>query len=280
MRFEMGISLTDLHGKVANDDGLERIKVYPRLSSIEDTDKLLQYYKDNAHQHVSVRRHDWIEHHAAKGQFLVFETEDGEILASSATYDYVIEGDSEAEPSYYEIGSTNFSDKGKGYGLYPFVIASQCLDAFLRNPPKKNFLADVYDSSPVGRDMLVPKVGWQPEEVEPEVWDKFESTKSDEHTNQEPMTWYASKSNSLPFQARLVLEELKKTEIVHKNGKQALEIDFGLFPLANEYYPALQKLAYGDFGQWLENSDPIDLEHASAALWSELRPGFNQNPGF
>lgn len=95
-------------------DAIKRVpvsKIYPRFSTRQDTDKIISYYKENAHEHVHQRKRDWIEHHAEKGQFLIFETHDGEIIASSAAYDYAVKVDDPNAPGYYEIGSTIFRKK-------------------------------------------------------------------------------------------------------------------------------------------------------------------------
>lgn len=235
-------------------------RISPRFSEKRDTDKIIAYYEANTHEHVHVRKRDWIEHHAEKGQFLIFETQEGEIIASSAAYDYVAKGDGPDSPSYYEIGSTNFAPKGRGYGLYPFVIASQVIDAFLRIPPGKNFIANVYDDSPVGRKMLVPKAGWSQDNVSKDVLDKFYQTKSPSNDNGTSMSWYAAKSSSLPHQARLVLSEMRRSLWLHKSGEKGIELDFSKFDLAKEHYQTLLMLAYSDFAFSLERNPDRDLE--------------------
>ncbi|MEM7680126.1 MAG: hypothetical protein AAF182_03895, partial [Pseudomonadota bacterium] len=176
-----------------------------RFSSQADTDQIIEYYQENSHQHVHVRKRDWIEHHASAGQFLLGTRDDGEIIASSALYDYFVEGDKKV-PSYYEVGSTNFKRPGgSGFDLYPLFISSQVTESFLQMSPKQHCIANVYNSSPVGRDLLVGKAGWVVIDATPDIIKKFKSTKSGEHTNEEPMTWYASQSQCLPGQARIVL---------------------------------------------------------------------------
>lgn len=242
--------------QAANAQKTEKVKL--RFSQPKDSPQILAYYKENAHQHVHIRDPKWITDHVGKGQFLILENEDGEIIASSATYDYVTEADTDGRPSFFEIGSTNFSPEGNGFGLYPLFIASQVIEAFLNYPPKDKFIANVYDSSPVGRKMLVPKVGWKVIEPSEDVLKKFKSTKSAEHTNEEPMTWYGSPSECLPHQARVVLDFIENGTITHKSGERAVEIDFSEFSLANELKPLLQEIAHGKFSEVLERSAGLE----------------------
>lgn len=55
-----------------------------RFSSQDDTLTIIDYYKNNSHEHVHVRKADWIEQHATAGQFLLGVDNDEEIIASSA----------------------------------------------------------------------------------------------------------------------------------------------------------------------------------------------------
>jgi len=243
-------------------------KALVRFCTPGDFEKITHYYKDNTHHHVHVRDPEWIARHVRKGQFLLIERPDGEIIAASATYDYHTAADSlDGAPSYYEIGSTNFKQPGgRGYDLYPFMIAAQVIDAFLRYPPKKCFIANVYDSSPVGRTMLKPIVGWQIVTPEQDVLKKFNQSKSANNQSAGPMSWYGATSSTLPHQARIVLEYLTRGEVIHKKTGEKLTLDFSRFSLATSERKLVEQLASGHFGNMIEDNADFPLQQARALL--------------
>ncbi len=245
------MSLSNQFG--ATNSALESIKI--RFSEGSDLGKILDYYKNNGHQHVHVRSPDWIANHVKKGQFLLVEKMDGTIIASSATYDYNLTNTEGSRPDYYEMGSTNFNaQEGRGYELYQFMIASQVVMAFLEFPPQKHFIANVYDSSPVGREMLTKIVGWKVIQPEAAILEKLKETKADPTKPLNPMTWYGATSSTLGHQARIVLDYINQGAVTHKKSGKRLNLDLSHFPLANKLKPLVQELAHGRFGQMLEVS--------------------------
>ena len=185
-------------------------------------------------------------------------------------------------PSYYEVGSTNFRcPGGNGFDLYPLFISSQVIDAFLEMPPNELCIANVYNSSPVGRELLVGRVGWEVIEPTQDILTKFKSTKSSDHENNEEMTWYGSQSHCLPHQARIVLEWIEKGHATHKKTGESLDIDFSEFSLAQDLKPLVEEIAHGAFGRYLEQSPPISMPVARQKLdefMSHPRQGLDHSP--
>lgn len=254
-----------------------------RFSGAGDFEKVFDYYGGNRHHHVHVRDRGLIERQVGRGQFLLVEKRDGGLVASSAVYDYNLgngagRGGGGARPDYYEVGSTNFSEEGRGYELYQFMIASQVVETFLRAPPEKYFIANVYDSSPVGREMLTKIVGWKVLEPEEAVLEKFRNTKADPGAKSEPMTWYAATSSTLPHQARLALGYMDRGEVRHRKTGRVLALDLSGFSLANEWLPQVKDLASGDFGRRLEAAPDFPLARARAMLDGPAR-GSDPAPG-
>ncbi len=249
-------------------------KMALQFSTERDIDRIIAYYVENSHHHVHVRRRDWIAQHASAGQFMLGTNNDGDIIASSALYDYMVEGDDPGGlPSYYEVGSTNFKKPGgAGYGLYPLFIASQVIEAFLEMAPRQKCIANVYDSSPVGTQLLVGQVGWVTIEPTEDILEKFKSTKSSDHSNDEPMTWYASQSQCLPHQARIVLHWIQKAEAYNRKADMTMALDFSDFALAKQNRPLVEEIAYGDFGRFLESRTHIPLQDAQRLLRERYLP--------
>lgn len=249
-----------------------------RFSGSADFEKIFDYYGGNRHHHVHVRDRGLIERHVAKGQFLLVEKRDGALIASSAVYDYNLGNDGRVRPDYYEVGSTNFSEEGRGYELYQFMIASQVVESFLRAPPERHFIANVYDSSPVGRQMLTKIVGWKVLQPEEAVLEKFRSTKADPGAKSEPMTWYAATSSTLPHQARLVLGYMDRGEVKNRKTGRVLALDLSGFSLANAWLPQVKDLASGRSGRLLETAPDFPLAQARAMLDGPAR-GSVPGPG-
>lgn len=242
-----------------------------RFSQAADVNNILQYYKDNQHQHVHIREAEWYASHARKGQYLLGLENDGNIIASTGTYDYIVNGDGDGDvdgkPSYYELGSTSFKPgKGTGYNLYPFFIASQVVQAFLEHPPKEMCIANVYDDSPVGKKMLVPIVGWKEIQPSEDILAKFKSSKSADHTNNNPMTWYGTPTDTIPHMARIVLDFLNKGEVTNKKTGDVLKLDVSDFSLAQDFRHAVEMLAHGPVANHLENNPHMGMKAAREYL--------------
>jgi hypothetical protein len=217
-----------------------------RFSAEEDIDSVLDFYRGNRHQHVHIRDEALLIELVRAGDFLVLKDKSsGEILASSGTYAYHVSGDKE-QPSFKEIGSTRFSEKLAGFGLYPLFISSQVVHSMLTDPCKHMFIANVYDDSPVGRELLTKKAGWKIIDATPDILDVFKATKDQEASKdkvQKPMTWYGSPPSCLPHQAGVVLDFIaNKTSIQHKRRDAVLNIDYSRFELAHKYADQLAVL--------------------------------------
>ncbi|MCB9990596.1 MAG: hypothetical protein H6867_04340 [Rhodospirillales bacterium] len=290
------------------DQAIPSLKI--RFSKAADIDPILQYYKENQHEHVHVRERDWYADHARKGQYMLGFNGNDEIIASSGTYDYRVGNDTKDEPSYHEMGSTNFKrGEGTGFNLYPFFIASQVIQALLAYPPKDMCIANVYDDSPVGKKMLVPVVGWQEIQPTQDILGKFKSSKSAEHKNNNPMTWYGTPTPTLPHMARIVLSFIlagevsrpvfekdpqtgaflkdektgKKVQAIDlKTGEPAVEklkLDLNKFSLANEFRAAVETIAHGPFADYLEQNPHIGMKQARAELESYMIQQQQPKPG-
>ncbi len=246
-----------------------------RFSGRDDVDGIIMFYRDHCHHHVSVRKEELIESHASAGQFLLGFDQRGGIIASSAVYNYFVKGDRD-RPSYQEVGSTLFGDNARGFGLYPFFIASQVIEAFINKPPFNGIIAAIYDSSPVGRDLLVPQVGWKTIDPTPDIVEVFENTRSPEHTNEGRLIWYGSKSQCLPKQARIVLDWIDKGKAFNNKTRAVMNIDFSQFPLAGELNAYVQEIANGQFRTDLESVEYSDKPLAQVG--SELFKRMNRHP--
>lgn len=233
----------------------ENINAKLRFSRKEDVQDILDFYGGNLHEHVHIRDKNLLAQRVKDGHFLILKDKDsGEILASSGSYDYRVRGDEMlAQASYAEIGSTRFGDKVAGFGLYPLFIASQVLHGMLTNPPKLMYIANVYDDSPVGRELLTKKVGWQVINATPGILETFKATKAAQKTagedndDERPMTWYGSPSSCLGHQAKIVMSFMMNRTITHKKNGTTLALDLSEFDLAQTFRYHLSDLTMGDW---------------------------------
>ncbi|GEM_PF-2497067 len=250
-----------------------------RFSSAADIENVLNFYKGNRHQHVHIRDEALLASRVRDGHFLILQDKDtGEVLASSGSYDYTVTGDTD-RASYAEIGSTRFSDKVAGFGLYPLFIASQVVHGMLGRPPKKMYIANVYDDSPVGREMLTKKVGWNVINATPDIIETFLKTKDPSTKgDMRPMTWYGSPASCLPHESRVILGYLATPQIKHKKLDCVLNIDMSGFDLANKYNPHLKSLASGQWDSLMSDEhgkNMLDLQGVSAMLHTIHNTGHN-----
>lgn len=236
-----------------------------------DTECVLNFYRGNRHQHVHIRDENLLRQMVADGQFLILrDKETGELLASSGTYAYKVDGDNR-QASYREIGSTRFSEKVAGFGLYPLFISSQVIHSMLTNPCKKMFIANVYDDSPVGRELLTKKTGWKIINATPDILKVFYATKDKGASKDEdsrPMTWYGSPAARMPHQARIIQDFIaNKTVITHKKHDVVLNVDYSRFDLAKRFAPHLDMLSTLDERKTLCDGNGGDLNVPSLSKY-------------
>jgi hypothetical protein len=253
---------------IFNRDAENVINAYVRFSNEKDIGKVLDFYRGNRHQHVHIRDEKLLSNLVKSGNFLLLEDKKtGEILASSGTYPYTVKNDKD-RPSYMEIGSTRFSEKVAGFGLYPLFISSQVIHASLTNPCQKMFIANVYDDSPVGRNLLTKKAGWDVIKATPDILEVFLSTKdktaAKNSSDMRTMTWYGSPPSCMPHQAGVILDFLNnKRRITHKSNGTVLKLDYSQFDLAKRFRKHLMYLQnwkdFKDLQDGVDKTKPLDI---------------------
>jgi len=171
-----------------------------------------------------------------------------------------------------------------GFNLYPFLMATQTVNAFLTNPPKDGFIGNAYESNKLVHKLVSDVVGWKQLEPSQDILDACSATKNKGKQNDEKRIWYHSPSSSLPKQARIIIDCLNKSEtgawdrkIKGQKTGETLVLDTSEFTLANHLRPHLQELAYGKFGQYLEASPDIPLIEARRQLEDYMK-GPQNNP--
>lgn len=219
------------------------------FSTAKDTNRIIRFYRANAHQHVDQRSDDMIREAATTGRFILISEKYNRLGASSATYDYK-QGTSTAY--WTEVGSTRAALEG--FGLYAPIIASQVIYEFLTSPPNDHFFAAVYADNTAVASLLEKKVGWTPFTPGDALLD---ASGERENHDKGKILWLKADSQSLPHQARVVLDFIDKastTGIENRKTGEWLKIDMTDFPLAHRLRPLVEALANSDFAKALENN--------------------------
>ncbi len=240
-----------------------------RFSKPEDKDKILAFYKDYKHKHVESRDSSILEDKINSARVFMAEDKAGTLSTASVAYDFVTPGASHREKAtWIEIGSTR--SVLQGVGLYPFIVSTQVIYEFLRNPPQDKFIAAVYkDNQPVV-DMLHKKVGWK--YFTP---DKILADTTDLTPDLPKLHCLEATSDCLPNMARIVLDHIRRGEtqgLLNKKTGQYVKLDLCEFALANELRPMLEELAEGKFGKMLETSAALPLGQTRAMLTAHMNP--------
>ena len=250
-------------------------KISFRFSEPSDVTPLMEFYSKTQHKDVDKRPIALVQKQIEQGRALIVE-KDGEIISSSIGYDYKSANDNSSNATWIEFGSTISAESTRGMGLYPFIIASQAVYEFMKNPPSDAFIGAIYHTATGVFDMLSNKVGWKEFLPSDELQDVADLRKDMDHLHCLHTT-----SDLIPRQARLVDVFMQNATITHKKTKEVFTLDFSKFPLANELRPQLEELARGDFGKTLEQSPPIPLAAANALMAEHMRkpgPGANPSP--
>jgi hypothetical protein len=269
------MSLKNMFENTESDAPARRLKV--RFSEAADSGALVDFYKQNRHQHVDDRPSEKIAATANAGRTFMITDEKDDIAAASCAYDYPHPLDDSGETHWTEIGSTRA--QLSGLGVYPFIIASQVIYDFLSSPPKDHFFASIYNDNLPVADFLENKVGWDRFVPDDDLIDA-----SGERASLDKLVWLKAESHTLPHQARLVLEFMDKAGgegIINKKTGERTCFDFSQFPLANRFRAAVETLATGDFANAIEAAPPIGKKELRERLTAhQNRPINNDQPRF
>jgi hypothetical protein len=196
-----------------------------RFSTSADLDDVIKFYKDNRHQHVDVRPVDVFEKATSEARMLLLRDSNGTLVASSSAYDF---SDTEEMPhKWVEIGSTR--SVLNGFGLYPFIIATQVVVETLRRPPGEMFVANIYDDNIAVQNILEHTNGWH----------KFTPPKelvkvTDLEQDMDRLVWLKSTPESLSQQMNIFKSVLERGFFENKKSGEYLGIKFEMpaFPAA------------------------------------------------
>jgi hypothetical protein len=163
---------------------------------------------------------------------------DGTIQMSSAAYDYADEKGNDR--AWIEIGSTRAAIEG--FGLYPYIIASQVVHAWMNYPPDRFIFADIFTDNLQVASMLEKKVGWEPFTPDDELLDAAHERENQKNGR---LLWFRAASSSLPHQARLVQTFIQNASqgILNRKTGETLKLDISAFPLAHVQRQNLDALA-------------------------------------
>lgn len=239
-----------------------------RFSEAADVPTVLSFYDQNRHHNVDFRGHDVFTERTETGRALLIFKPDNSLGLSSMSHTY-------PATDVVEIGSTLTSMDG--FGLYPFVIASQIIHEFLERPPENRFFACIHKpENDAVTKMLNRKVGWH---IVTPTQDFADAV--GEGPNIDKLSWLHADSDTLSHQSRVVLAAIDKGTLFNKKTGENVTLDLSRFSLATTYRPHLEELANGRFGEMLESSRHLPLQKARQAFerylggaryFSELSP--------
>jgi nucleoid DNA-binding protein len=245
-----------------------------RFSEKGDEQKVYDFYKDNNHKHVDKRKKNVLDERVQNERVILVEDDKKNIGMGSISYDFNKASNKSLQPDWIEIGSTR--SKLNGLGLYPFIIASQVVYEFIKNQPSEQFIANVYDDNKSVCYMLENLVGWKHIQPEQTMLDACSATKDKNKQHSATRKWFAATSDTIPHQARIVLNMIDKGEIEIKTkdpntGKkvktgQVIKVDTSQFVLAKELRPYVEALAHGKLAKALEENPQLTMNTARAYL--------------
>lgn len=245
-----------------NDGGRDHKKSLKfAFSKAADHDRLVEFYKDNRHDTVHIRKPAVMRKAVDNGRFIVLTDDQNGVRAGSGAYDYP-DDDHNYQRRWTELGTTTANMPG--YGLYPYIIAAQVIMDFIGRTPSESFVATIDHDNYSVIDLLKNKVGWKEFSPSEELKKEIKNTK--DWSTENPVVWLRATPEALPHQARLVLELIDKTELVNKKTGEKVKLDLSDFPLANEMRSYVEALADGKLAKAFEENPHITMNTARAYL--------------
>lgn len=230
-----------------------------RFSTPADVQPVLGFYAANRHHNVDFRGDDIFRDRTEQGRTILVLMPDDSIGASSMSHPVATPLDNGGTGSSTEIGST--LARVDGFGLYPFLIASQIVHEFLDKTPDGVFFACIHDTNTAVTTLLNKKVGWN---IITPTQDFADAV--GEGANINTLNWLSATTDTLAHQARIVLAQIDQGYVENRKTGQRLSLDVSGFALATAYRTELTELANGAFGKALEQAPAQNLLQARAAL--------------
>lgn len=251
--------------KIFNHAARERLSI--RFSRAADLPDILAYYNANHHNAVDIRKGDVTENAVKNGRFLLIRDKTGALRAGSATYDFAT-ADGRDKRAWSEMGTTRATLPG--FSLYQFMISAQVIREFITNTPSDRFFAIVdHDNDAVIKRL--GQTGWKDYTPPAHLTAALRATK--DWSTDNDVVWRCATADTLPQQARTVLERITQGQFVNPRTGVTADLDFSQFPLANALRPHLEALAHGPLAERLERSPSLSLKDARKLLEQHLKRG-------
>ena len=223
-----------------------------RFSVPEDVPAVLEFYNTNQHHNVDHRGDSVFKDRTEKGRTLLVLNPDRTIGMSSMSHPF-------EKSASVEIGSTR--SRLDGFGLYPFIIASQIIHEFIERPANGPFFACIHKDNVAVTTLLNKKVGWNMITPTQEFADSI-----GEGDNINTLFWLHADTDTFSHQAKIVLDVIAEGRVKNKKTGESLALDLSSFSLANEHHQLVKELANGDFGKMLQKLMPQSPKTAREAL--------------
>lgn len=223
-----------------------------RFSGPADVPAVLDFYHSNQHHNVDNRGDDVFTKRTEEGRAILILNPDNSIGMASMSHPM-------DQGKKIEIGSTRA--QLEGFGLYPFVVASQIVHEFLERPAQECFFACIHLDNDSVTKMLNQKVGWQFMTPSQDFADAV-----GEGATKDTLRWLVASSDTFAHQARVASDAMAKGYVENRKTGEKLRLDLSAFSLAGAYQRHVHELAHGRFGEMLENAMPIPPAEARKAF--------------
>ncbi|MBI4031277.1 MAG: hypothetical protein HY370_06330 [Proteobacteria bacterium] len=115
--------------------------------------------------------------------------------------------------------------------------------------------------------MLIGRLGWKHASGKTEEYLAATGLTKDRGISNALRVWAEATSSTLPRQARIVLDFLRKNaqgELCNRETGREITVDITGFPFQDD--PRLAIVAYGEFARWLETSPDMSFNEAKEKL--------------
>ncbi len=220
-------------------------KYFVRFSRDEDYAKLMDFYKDNAHQNVLPRDESVMRDLVDNGAAIILEDEKGVIVAASISYS-LIEDKNGLSCKWVEIGTTRCVLSGYGK-IFDALVPLQALRAFVVEPPEEGFICHVI-TEPVQK--IISRFGFKPFAIQQDILDAKRkllsqaSAKADQSDN-----WFALDTEDFPRAIKAMWEVLDSPHLENYKTGERIKIDISRSKFLTSFNEEIRALAKDDFNK-------------------------------
>ncbi len=221
-------------------------KYYIRFSTVDDHEKLMEFYDVNKHTNVFKRQEAILKEVADEGLVILVEDAAGKIVGASISYGHKGKDAHGIETvRWQEVGTTRVVLNGYPE-MFDALIGLQVLKTFMVEPPEDRFVCQV-DTTAVQK--MAARQGWKPFKGKTDdlAHAKHMTVSSGDMHASATENWFECGVDNLPHLAKFIVKTLDTPVLENKKTGEKIELDFSKMKFIKYFEPEIRHLAQQNF---------------------------------